>query len=283
MNEELTDITLPYKGFKFAILFDNSKIVQEEKCESKKWFARPVFINLVVINWVKIYFYVMIFVLSINFVEAQNRNFHTSIGLGIGPSFPIGSFKSKNNTDFNNGFASKVGTGFKFILEQNIGKYFGVSLNFYSMYYTFDFLSFEKYLNLNNSGLVPDIGMKYEIQNTESEWEVNVGNIGAYYYRNIGNRDKLLFKIIGSVTITDMNSPSMVIDIKDSSNSTIEVRTIESATTWREVFLFPPIDGFSIEINAQYFFTKHFAIRPSVNFVNSIGWFNGQKQALINL
>lgn len=281
---ERTHIAASYKGNKLSIIVENCKYVLQNKCKPKKWFIEPFLIDMENVNLTKRCLFLVILTLSINFTKAQDKNFHTNIGIGIGPSIPLGGFKSKNITDLDNGFASKTSTGFKFIIEQNIGKRIGISLNFYSMHYEFDYLSFEKSLMINNRGLTPDNELKYEIQNTGSEWEVNVGNIGLYYYKNIGNNDKLFLKIIGSLTITDMFTPEMVINIKDSTNSTIEIRTIESVETWREAFfLRSPFDGFSLEMNAQYFFSKHFAIIPSVYYVNSIGWFEGNEKALINL
>lgn len=227
--------------------------------------------------------YILVLLCSLSIAAQNTRNFQTSIGLGIGPSIPTGSFRSKDIYSVTSGFASDDYTGFKFILEQNLGKFVGVSMNFYSMYHTFDVAAFEQSVNINNRGLAPDLGLQYKFHHTESQWEVSVGNIGMYYHRQIGPSGKLYMKGILSATITEMISPEMVVDIMDSSNTVLQVRTIEGAQSWREVFLAPPIDGISLEINAQYFFSKHFAIRPSVIFINSTGWYDGTAKALINM
>jgi hypothetical protein len=229
------------------------------------------------------YFFLSAIFLAVINIHAQERNFQTTIGLGVGTSFPGGNFKTKQITDFDNAFASKPSAGFKFILEQNLGKRFGVCMNFYSMYFGFDYSNFEKSLMLDNRGLAPDIGQKFEVRNTGSEWAVDVSCLGAYYYKNLGKRDNFRLEVIASMTITDMLSPEMVIDVKDANNNILETRNIESAETWREVFLLPPVDGFSLEVNAQYFFSKHFSVIPSVCFISSTGHFDGQNLALYNL
>lgn len=223
------------------------------------------------------------FFFSVNIARSQEKNFHTSIGLGMVSSFVMGQFKNKNSSDLNAGFASNTGYGLEFMITQNIGKRIGLCMNGYTTAHQFDIPSFEKSLELNNRGLAPDQGLKYEIKSTESEWIVSVANLGMYYYRDIGEKKKTQLKFIASMTVTDMTSPMFDVVIKDSANTIIQTRTIESAETWREVFFLPPVDGFSLEINASYLFSKHLAITSGVYYANSIGRFEGQDKALLNM
>ena len=254
-----------------------------EMAKPKFWHVCNFLLRLAVSGRLKIYMQFLIVLISIHCVSAQEKNFQTTIGLGLGPSIPVGSFRSRDIMAGNNGFASSDYLGLKFILEQNLGKRLGISMNYYYMYHNFDVMSFEWSLNMNNRGLAPDQGLIYKIHETQTEWEVGVGNIGLYYYRNFGKQGKLSMKCIGSVTTTEMYSPTFVVDIKDSSGSTISTRNIEVAQSWREASLLPLFDGFSLEINARYFLTTHLAFMPSVCFINSIGWYEGNSKALINL
>lgn len=226
----------------------------------------------------------LIWFMVVNLSIAQNKNFHTSIGLGICNSMHLGDLVSNKPYNLNSGFASNNNIGAKFILEQNLGKRFGFAMNFYSVYPDLDVSSLEKSLQLNNRGLSTLQGVTYEIEATDPEWEVSVANLGVYYYKYIGEKNNFLLKFMGSFVITEMVSPKFTVNVKDPSNNTVEVRTIKSAHTYRETFfLAPPVDGFSLETSAQYFFTRHFAVNPSVCFVNSIAWFKGKDKALINL
>lgn len=220
---------------------------------------------------------------SVNIARSQDKNFYTTIGLGMGPSFVVGQFQNKNISNIKAGYALNPGFSFEFLINQNIGKRIGLSANFHSATYQFDIPSFEKSLALDNRGLAPDQGLKYNIISTESEWIVSVANLGMYFYKNIGEKKNTQLKFIASMTVTDMNSPMFDVEIKDTNNTTIQVQNVESAETWREVFFLPPVDGFSLEINAHYFFSKHLSFTSTVYYANSIGRFESSEKALINM
>ena len=228
-------------------------------------------------------FFILIYLIATSTVSAQEKNFRTTVGLSVGPSIAIGSFASHVIADQNSGYASNAYDGFKFTLEQNLGKQFGISANFYSIYYTFDLKNFEKSLLIDNRGIAPDHNLSYELLGLLNEWNVGVGNIGFYYYKYLGRKKRMLLNFIAAATITEMDSPAFVVTIKDASNNLIERRTIGSAQSWTEVFFLPPFDGFSFETNARYFFSKHFAVNSSLYFVNSKGYFDGNAKALLNL
>lgn len=215
--------------------------------------------------------------------QAQERNFSTTLGLGYGYTIPFGQVKSNDIYDFNSGFALESPVGFKFFIEQNLGKYVGVSFSFYSIYHDLDLYSYQESLVLDNRNLVQDPGLYYEVLDNDSWWEMDISNIGVYYHRMFGENQNLELKFIGAISIVSMQSPSFNVNIHDSSGSIVEQKTIESSQSWKESSFAPPINGFSLEINAQYFFYKHFSVEPSIYFTKSIGWFNGSDKALINL
>lgn len=220
---------------------------------------------------------------SVNTAWSQDKNFYTTIGLGMGPSFAMGQFKNKNISNLKAGYALNTGFVFEFMIAQNIGKRIGLSAIMHTSMYQFDIPSFEKSLALNNRRLAPDQGLKYKIISTESEWIVSVANLGMYYYKDIGEKKKTQLKFIASMTVTEMTSPMLDVEIKDTNNTIIQVKNVESAETWREVFFLPPVDGFSLEVNARYLFSKHLAITSGVYYANSVGRFESKDKALINM
>lgn len=231
----------------------------------------------------KKFLFIFFSLFSFLLANAQEKNYHTTLGLGIGSSLPMGSFKSKDIYNKNSGFANNEYDGFQFLVQQNIGKQFGLSLNFYSVYHKFDIESYERALNINKRGIAPYDDLIYEIKDTTTEWNVNITSLGAYYYKYLGAKKRILMNINFSAVITDMYSPKYVVKIKDSSNNIIQTLDFDSHLNWREVFLFPPIDGFSIGVNARYFFTKHISVNTSLYYINSIAYYNGKNKALIDL
>lgn len=227
--------------------------------------------------------FLIIFLLILSSVNAQERSFSTTLGLGYGYSIPFGTFKSQSISDFESGFALNSPIGIKFFVEQNIGKYVGASFSVYALSHDLDLTSYEQSFALNNRGIVPDAGFSYKVTDNDSWWMVGIANIGAYYRRMIGTKDNLELKLIGAITWIDMDSPSFNVDVIDSTGSVIDQQLFESFKSWREPSLIPSIHGFSIELNVKYHFYKNFAVNPSIYFTRSIGRYEGNEKALINL